>query len=105
MQHLKKNDDILDKLNEDDSATRLQNAVLMSRVAGHIVHAIEEGAEEGVSHGEAKKPPLRSAKSLKRDAALDKLTQVMNAGGRASPKYRIEAGVTRVVEEEAEQTP
>lgn len=73
MERLKKNDDILERLNKEDSARKLQTAKLMSSVAGHIVNAIEQDDGQTV-----KKPALlRSAKSVIRDAALDKLTKVM----------------------------
>merc|ERR1719265_1190756 len=81
MQHLKehKNDDkvAFEKLKEDPAA-ELEQKVLMSKVAGDIFHAIEQQTPDSSSKDQARKAPPRSAKSLKRDAALDKLTKVMN---------------------------
>lgn len=112
MQHLKKNDDILEKLKEDslDSQTKLQNTVLMSRIAEHIESVIEQETTESSIQKQGRKTPLRSAKSLKRDAAIEKLTKVMNeeyvwtkrAGGGMKPLKKEEDGGQAKNEEEKE---
>lgn len=76
LQHLKKNDDTLERLKEY-SATNEQNEALMSRIAGHIVNVIEEETTASNVENQRRKPTLRTAKSLKRDAAIEKLTRVM----------------------------
>lgn len=89
MMHLKNNDDILEKL-KDDSSTNVQTAVLMSRVAGNPASAIQEEPAESKSQEQTKKTPLRSAKSLKRDAALDRLTKVMNECQQPRSQHAVE---------------
>lgn len=89
MMHLKNNDDILEKL-KDDSSTKLETAVLMSRVAGNLATVIQEEPAESKSQGQTKKTPLRSAKSLKRDAALDRLTKVMNECQQPRSQHAVE---------------
>jgi hypothetical protein len=68
----KKNDDIMEKLQNEDTDAKVQTAQLMSSVAGHIVDAIQNPGSEG-----SKKIPLRTAKSMKRDQALEALSKVM----------------------------
>eukprot|EP00746_Dinoflagellata_sp_MGD_P161865 gnl/MRDRNA2_/MRDRNA2_89165_c0_seq1.p1 gnl/MRDRNA2_/MRDRNA2_89165_c0~~gnl/MRDRNA2_/MRDRNA2_89165_c0_seq1.p1 ORF type:complete len:577 (+),score=86.15 gnl/MRDRNA2_/MRDRNA2_89165_c0_seq1:142-1731(+) len=76
IQRMKKNDDdVLEKL-KDDPTAKLQQATLMSKIAGHIVNAIEQESVETIQHPARKLPP-RTAKSLKRDAAIEKLAKVM----------------------------
>lgn len=81
IQRLRKSDDVVERLKEDPTA-KVQQAALMSRVAGHIVIAIEhettDSTNPGVVQEHARKTPLRTAKSLKRDAAIDKLAKVMD---------------------------
>merc|ERR1719359_1896327 len=90
MMHLKKNDDILEKLHKDDSPTLMQTAVGMSRVAGHVASAIQEEPAESKIQEQTKRTPLRSAKSLKRDAALDRLTKVMNECQQPRLQHKVE---------------
>lgn len=92
MERLKKNDDLLDKLKED-SAAKLQNAVLMSSVAGNIVKAIDKDSQ-------AKKTQIRTAKSMLRDAALDKLARVMKEEEEAEIAKKEEAEAAEQEEEE-----
>merc|ERR1712100_12597 len=69
----------------------------MSRVAGHIVSAIEH---ETTANGQeqAKKAQLRTAKSLARDAAIDKLSKVMY-GERGQPSPPVFANDEAEVEQ------
>jgi hypothetical protein len=72
MLHLKSNDnDVLARLKEDPTA-KMQQDALMSKVAGHIEHPNEHEEQA------RRKAPLRTATSLKRDAAIDKLDKVMH---------------------------
>lgn len=80
MQHLLKHDSIIDiseRLKEDD-ALLLKEAALMSRTAGIIASATEHQIAESDAKEQRRKPFLRTAKSMKRDAAIDKLAKVMN---------------------------
>lgn len=113
LQHLKtstSNDDVLDRLKEDP-VTKLQNAVLMSRIAEHIESVIDQETTESSIPKQARKEPLRSAKSLKRDAAIEKLTRVMNeeygskhaGGGRMSLKEQEDSGQVKNEEEKQKE--
>jgi hypothetical protein len=81
MLHIKDNDGMIEKLKEkakEDAATKLQTQILMSRIAGHIASATEQETEESNIQEQRKKPFLRTAMSLKRDEAIEKLVKVMN---------------------------
>jgi len=85
LQHLKKNDSILEKLMTDDLDAKLVSAQLMASVAGHIVEAIEHERPAGSESSQGpsvnfmpyEKVPMRTAKSFARDKAIEKLSKVM----------------------------
>lgn len=80
----KKNDVILERLLKEDSDQKLQNAKLMSSVAGTIVNAVKNPEGE-------RKAALRTAKSMKRDQALEQLTKVMAEAEEQKEKEEQEA--------------
>lgn len=63
-----KTDDAIKRLTKEDAEEKLKAAKLMSSVAGHIVGAMQDSAN---------RVPIRTAKSMKRDDAIEKLTRVM----------------------------